>query len=61
MFERGPGARAVEVAVIGLLRLPTPERDRALRELLEAGLATRPARGHRQPAEPVAYGRAADR
>lgn len=44
VFERGPGARAVEVAVTGLLRLPTPERDRALRELLEAGLATRPAR-----------------
>ena len=60
VFERGPGARAVEVAVTELLRLPTPERDPALRELLEAGLATRPG-GLRQPARVVAAGRATGR
>lgn len=59
LFERGPGARAVEVAVTGLHRLPLGERDRALRELLEAGLAARPAgparpaRGCVSPGEPA--------
>ncbi len=48
LFEHGPGARAVEMAVAGLLRLPTPDRDEALRELLRAGLATQPA--YSQPA-----------
>lgn len=61
VFERGPGARAVEVAVIGLRRLPTPERDRALRELLEAGLAAVPMRDQRQPVEPVSSGLATGR
>ena len=61
VFERGPGARAVEVAVIGLRRLPIPERDRALRELLEAGLVAVPTRDHRQPAEPVSSGLGTDR
>ena len=43
LFEHGPGARAVEMAVAELLRLPTPDRDEALRELLRAALATGPA------------------
>jgi len=58
VFEHGAGARAVEVAVVGLLRLPAAARDRALRELLEAGLATLPARGPGRPAAPVSSGRA---
>ena len=61
VFEHGPGARAVEAAVVGLLRLPAAQRDPALRQLLEEGLATRPSRGPREPAEPVSAGRATAR
>lgn len=61
LFERGPGARAVEMAVECVLRLPTPDRDEALRELLRAGLATQPTYAHRHPGDPVPSGRGPDR
>ncbi len=48
-FARGPAARAVEAAVAALLHLPVPERDPALRELLEVGLARAGRDPLRQP------------
>jgi hypothetical protein len=37
-FERGPGARAIEVAVSACLHVAPADRDGALRELLRAGV-----------------------
>ena len=39
MFERGPGARAIEVAASACLHVAPAGRDGALRELLRAGIA----------------------
>jgi hypothetical protein len=39
MFERGPGARAIEVAASACLHAPPAGRDAALRELLRVGIA----------------------
>ena len=61
LFEHGPGARAVEVAVADLLRLPHPDRDEALGELLRAGLATRPAYSHQHLGDAVPSGRGPER
>ena len=50
MFERGPGARAIEEAASACLHVPPAGRDAALRELLRVGIAAATSRPRAVPA-----------